>query len=141
MVIFLLAGESYVRGTEQINLLELGIRSKIDELATAFLAEGFFFVRIGASYVFTWRNKKQFNPSPRNELHNIFILQNLQPNAELGLGNNMLFYYCDRCLSAGNNEFPAIESRSLYRQISLHGQISLCQDKSELFHVDDVTKT
>ena len=42
MVIFLSAGESYVRGTEQINLLELGMRSKIDELATAFLAEGFF---------------------------------------------------------------------------------------------------
>ena len=76
MVIFLLAGESYVRGTKQINLLELGICSKIDGLATAFLAEGFF-VRIGASYVFTWRNKKRFSPSLRNELHNIFILQNL----------------------------------------------------------------
>ena len=42
MVIFLLAGESYVRGTKQINLLELGICYKIDGLATASFAEGFF---------------------------------------------------------------------------------------------------
>ena len=33
-----------IRGTEQINLLELGIRSKIEGLATALLAETLFSV-------------------------------------------------------------------------------------------------
>lgn len=40
----------------------------------------------------SWRNKKRFSPSPRNELNNnFFILKNLQPNAGLGPG---ILTYC-----------------------------------------------